>query len=206
MSIHESIKSHIVITSDIEPYHEKLKASLHPSRVVSFVEEGEFKVEHAKAVISESYISESEVKYIILGAKNYNTISQNALLKVLEEPPRNIEYIIIAPTKANLLPTVRSRLPILKGETHHEILEVSLNLLKLDYAHVFSFLKENARVSKDDAKLLVEALYNRAIVVDKLLLSQQQLENFDKAYRLLELNSKPQNVLSMLLMSFMGEK
>ena len=60
--------------------------------------------------------------------------------------------------------------------------------------------------SKIDAKLLVEALYNRAVVIDKLLLSQQQLDNFDKAYRLLELNSKPQNVLAMLLMSFVGEK
>ena len=55
MSIHEGRKSHIVITSDIESYHEKLKTSLHPSRVVSFIEDGEFKVEHAKAVINESY-------------------------------------------------------------------------------------------------------------------------------------------------------
>ena len=206
MSIHESKKSHILITSDIQENYERLKEELSPSRVVGFIEEGEFKIEHAKAVIGESYISESQTKYIILGASSFNAISQNALLKVLEEPPRNIEFIILSPTKSNLLPTVRSRLPIIKGQVSYELQEIDINFLKIDYAQVFAFLKLNARVGKSDAKLLVEALYNRAIVVDKLLLSQQQLDNFDKAYRLLELNSKPQNVLALLLMSFVSER
>ena len=206
MSLHESNKSHIIISSDIESAHEKLKVQLHPFRIVSFIEDGEFKIEHAKAVISESYISESQTKYIVLGAKSYNTISQNALLKVLEEPPRNIEFIIIVPTKANLLPTVRSRLPIIQGDVTHAVQEIDFNLLQIDYANIFSFLKQHARISKGEAKTLVEALYYRATVVDKILCSRQQLENFDKAYRLLELNSKPQNVFSMLLMSFVSEK
>ena len=206
MSPHESNKSHIIISSDIESAHEKLKTQLHPSRIVSFIEDTEFKIEHAKAVINESYISESQTKYIILGAKSYNTISQNALLKVLEEPPRNIEFIIIVPTKANLLPTVRSRLPIIQGDVTHVVKEIDFNLLQIDYAKIFSFLKEHARTSKGEAKTLVEALYYRATVVDKILCSRQQLENFDKAYRLLELNSKPQNVFSMLLMSFVSER
>ena len=206
MSLHESNKSHIIISSDIESAHEKLKTQLHPSRIVSFIEDTEFKIEHAKAVINESYISESQTKYIILGAKSYNTISQNALLKVLEEPPRNIEFIIIVPTKANLLPTVRSRLPIIQGDVTHVVKEIDFNLLQIDYAKIFSFLKEHARTSKGEAKTLVEALYYRATVIDKILCSRQQLENFDKAYRLLELNSKPQNVFSMLLMSFVSER
>jgi len=206
MSVDESAQSHIIISSDIESAHEKLKIQLHPFRVVSFVEDGEFKIEHAKAVINESYISESQTKYIVLGAKSFNTISQNALLKVLEEPPRNIEFIIIVPTKANLLPTVRSRLPIIQGDVTHAVQEIDFNLFQIDYAKVFSFLKEHARISKAEAKTLVEALYHRATVIDKILCSRQQLENFDKAYRLLELNSKPQNVLSMLLMSFVSER
>ncbi|PHQ92337.1 MAG: DNA polymerase III subunit delta' [Sulfurimonas sp.] len=206
MSIHESNKSHILISSDIEGSYEELKERLAPNRVVGFLEETEFKLENAKAVIAESYISESQTKYIILGATSFNTISQNALLKVLEEPPRNIEYIIISPNKSNLLPTVRSRLPILQNDKHHQSSQVDLNLLKIDYAAIFSFLKEHARTGKNEAKNLVQALYFRATVVDKLLLSQRQLDNFDRAYRLLEVNAKPQNVLSMLLMSFVHEK
>jgi DNA polymerase-3 subunit delta' len=39
-----------------------------------------------------------------------------------------------------------------------------------------------------------------------LILSFEQLENFDRAYRLLELNSRPQTVLAQILMSFVGDK
>ena len=205
MLVHESNKGHILISTEIESEFERLVQELKPHRVVGFIRE-KFLIEDAKAVIAEAYISESQIKYIILGAQEFNAVSQNSLLKVLEEPPANIEFIIISPTKSNLLPTVRSRLPILKGETTHEIIEVDLNLARVDYAQVFAFLKENARVKKTDAKALVEAIYYRATVLDMLILSASQLENFDKAYRLLELNSRPQSVLAMILMGFVGEK
>ncbi len=205
MSAHNSKKGYILISTNIEAEFEKLKEELKPSRVVGFIED-EFKIEHAKAAVAESYISESDTKYIILGANNFNKISQNSLLKVLEEPPKNIEFIIISSTKSNLLPTVRSRMPIIKGEKTHMIQEINLNLSKMDYTEVFEFLKANARVKKNEAKRVVEALYYRATVVEKLILSASLLQNFDKAYRLLELNARPQSVLAMILMSFIGEK
>lgn len=205
MLVHDSNKSHILISTEIEDEFERLKNELKPNRVVGFIED-DFKIEHAKAVVAESYISESQTKYIILGATSFTNVAQNSLLKVLEEPPRNIEFIIISPTKSNLLPTVRSRLPILKGKTIHDIVEVELNLSRIDYAEVFEFLKENARIKKSEAKDLVEALYYRATVIDMLILSSEQLEIFDKAYRLLELNSRPQSILALILMSFVGDK
>lgn len=198
---HETIKGHILISSDIEAEVEKLKSLLKPNRVVEFIEE-KFLIEHAKAVVAEAYISESQTKFLILGALEFNAVSQNSLLKLLEEPPRNIEFIIISPTKSNLLPTVRSRLPILKGKISQTRHECELNLAKLDYDVVFSFLKTNARIKKNEAKAIVEALYHRATVVDMLILSQKQLNNFDKAYRLLELNSRPQSILALVLMGF----
>jgi DNA polymerase-3 subunit delta' len=205
MSAYDFKKSHILISTNIEAEFERLKEQLKPNRVVGFIED-EFKIEHAKAVVAESYISESETKYLILGANNFNTTSQNSLLKALEEPPRNIEFIIISATKSNLLPTVRSRMPIYKGENLHTKQEINLNLAKIDYAQVFDFLKTNARAKKSEAQELIEALYHRATVVEKLILTTSQLENFDRAYRLLELNSRPQSVLAMIIMSFVGEK
>ena len=204
MLAHNMVKSHILISTDIEAEVVRLSNELKPNRVVFFVRD-DFKIEDAKAVIAESYISESDTKYIILGAKTFNNISQNSLLKVLEEPPKNIEFIIISSTKSNLLPTVRSRMPIMKGVTSPKIHSIDLSLSRVDYGQIFKFLKENARVNKSDAKDLVEAIYHRATVVDMLILSAQQLENFDKAYRLLELNSRPQSVLCMILMSFVGD-
>lgn len=196
-------KSHIIISSNIEAEFEQLKNALKPNRVVGFIED-EFKIEHAKAAIAEAYISESETKYIVLCANHFNAISQNSLLKALEEPPRNIEFIIIAPTTSNLLPTVRSRLPIVKKKGRHEVREIGFSLSKLDHKNSFDFLKMVSKVGKSEAQELMEALYYRATVVDKLLLSSAQLENFDKAYRLLELNARPQSVFALLLMGFMN--
>lgn len=204
MSAHDSRKSHILIATEIEKEFERLESELKPNRVVGFIRE-KFLIEDAKAVIAEAYISEAQTKYIVLGAEEFNSVSQNSLLKVLEEPPRNIEFIIISPTKSNLLPTVRSRLPIHKGESSHKVISLDLNLAKIDYAQIFAFLKENARIKKSEAKALVEAIYFRATVVDMLILSSSQLENFDKAYRLLELNSRPQSVLALIVMSFARE-
>ncbi len=201
MLAHSEVKSHILISTDFENEIERLKTELKPHRVVEFLRD-DFKIEDAKAVVSEAYISESQTKYIVLTANAYNNVSQNSLLKVLEEPPRNIEFIIISPSKSNLLPTVRSRLPLRKGIIHRETPCVDLNLAKIDYAHVFAFLKANSRIKKSEAKEIVEAIYHRATVEDMLILSNEQLENFDKAYRLLELNSRPQSVLCMILMSF----
>ena len=201
MLLHESNKAHIYISTDIEGEYLKFTQRLKPNRVVGFIEDV-FKLEHAKAVVAESYISESQTKYIIFGAKSFTKEAQNSLLKVLEEPPRNIEFIIISPTKSNLLPTIRSRLPIIKGEITHQDTIVEINLSKIDYAEVFAFLKSNARISKDEAKILIEGLYKRAIEIDRLILSTSQLDNFDKAYRLLELNSRPQSVLALILMGF----
>lgn len=141
-----------------------------------------------------------------MGSSDFTDIAQNSLLKLLEEPPRNIEYIIISPTKSNLLPTVRSRLPILKQESSHKVVSLDINLARLDYKEVFTFLKDNTRVKKEDAKSLVEAIFHRATVIDMLILSPLQLDNFDKAYRLLTLNSRPQSVLAMLLMSFAQDR
>ena len=197
----DSRKSHILISSELENETERLIEELKPNRAVVFLRD-DFKIDDAKEVIAEAYKSEAQTKYIILASKTFNSVSQNSLLKVLEEPPKNIEFIIISPTKSNLLPTVRSRLPIVKGKVFHDIKELGFSLQKIDYAQIFSFLKENSRISKTEAKELVEAIFYRATVTDKLILSSSQLQNFDRAYRLLELNSKPQSVLAQLLMGF----
>ena len=193
--------SYILISNDIENEFNRIKDELKPLRVIPFLTD-EFKIEDAKAVIAQAYISESELKYIVLGANSFNAISQNALLKILEEPPRNVAFIIITPIKSNLLPTIRSRLPIIKGKIVKDSVDVDLNLARLNYDEVFNFLKENARVTKSQAKLLIEAIFKKATIDYKIVLNEDQLSRFDMAYRLLELNSKPQNVLSMVLMGF----
>ena len=198
------LASHIIIDSEVDEALTELKESLSGKRTVPFVQD-DFKVEHAKAVIAEAYVSEESTKYIIIAAKTFNAISQNALLKVFEEPPRNITFIIIVPSKSILLPTIRSRMPIAKTRKHQKLKEIEFDFKRVDNAAIFNFLKEHERAKKEEAKELLEALFHKATVVDKLILNKEQLECFTKAYKLLELNSRVQSVLALVLMSFTGQ-
>ena len=193
--------SHILISSEIEEEILAIKTRLHPARIVVFYKEDEFKVDDAREVIREAYIAEAQTKYIILASKFFNETSQNALLKLLEEPPRNIEFIIITESKSALLPTVRSRMPLISHQSEKERVDLDLSLKKLDLAAVFAFIKEHERTPKHEAKALIEALYNKAMQ-EEIMLNTQQLECFEMAYKLLGLNARINSVLSMLLMKF----
>lgn len=196
--------SHIQIGSDIEALIETTTAKLLPNRAVVFFEE-EFKIESAKAVIAEAYISEAQTKYIILASQSFNTISQNSLLKLLEEPPKNIEFIIITTSKASLLPTIRSRLPIVVHKSLGNLKKSEIQFTKNSLSDIFTLLKQSQNIKKADAKLLLESIFDK-MVQDGVKMSGDQLQNFDLAIRALELNSRPQSVLAMLLASFSGEK
>ncbi|MDA3945722.1 MAG: DNA polymerase III subunit delta' [Helicobacteraceae bacterium] len=194
--------SHIIICDNIEERSTLLQHELSAHRVVSFVRE-DFKIEDSKAVMAEAYIAEEHVKYLILAAKTFNQISQNALLKLLEEPPRNIELIVITESKSTLLPTVRSRLKIIKEQSAVVHRELDIKLSNLNLSTLFDFVKAHERLSKHEAKTLIESLYRRATVVDRLSLTEKQIEIFEHSYRLVELNGRLQTILVALLMTFL---
>jgi len=192
--------SRIIISDSVEQELETLKQTLYPQRVVPFYKD-DFLIDDAREAIREAYIAEAKVKTIVLAAKSFNEASQNALLKVLEEPPRNIDFIIIAESKSSLLPTVRSRLPILTLGKKKEVLELDLSLKKLELSSLFDFIKAHERTPKHEAKELIEALFHKA-KEEGILLNSQQLESFETAYKLIGLNARMNSILSMLLMKF----
>ncbi|MDD2780300.1 DNA polymerase III subunit delta' [Sulfuricurvum sp.] len=200
----ENERGGILITAEMEERAREIEESRHPLRCVTFMRD-DFKIEDAKEVISEAYRSEENTKTLILGAKSFTIPAQNALLKILEEPPRNIVFILLAPNKSTFLPTVRSRLSL--KQEHHERLYESLPiaLKNLDLSGLFTFVKQHDRLKKHEAKGLIEQLMHQAIHVEKLSLTTAQLEGFEKALRLIELNSRLQSVLVMVLMNFLKE-
>ena len=202
MSTSNGLGSHIIICDNIEERSTLLQQELAPHRVVSFVRD-DFKIDDSKAVVAEAYIAEEHVKYLILAAKTFNVISQNALLKLLEEPPRNIELIVITESKSTLLPTVRSRLKIIKEKSPTVHKELDIKLSNLNLSTLFDFVKAHDRLSKHEAKALIESIYRRATVVDGLALSERQIGIFERSYRLIELNGRLQTILVTLLMTFL---
>ncbi len=199
------VRSHILICNKVEEELRAYEEQLRPLRVVSFLRD-DFKIEDARAAIAEAYISEERTKYIILAARQFNIVSQNALLKALEEPPKHIEFILIAPSKSLFLPTIRSRLPLIKKESKKSLQTLNLSLRHFDLAQLFDFIKAHERLKKHEAKELIEALYYHGSVNESLVYSLKQLEAYERAFRLIELNARVGTVLTMLLMTFLPKR
>ncbi len=95
--------------------------------------------------------------FLIDKADTLNTVSQNKLLKILEEPPEAVMFILIAENKAAFLDTVISRC-------------VVLNLSAPEYLKAFEYLNGNTNYTDDQIKSALETSQNnigRAIAVLK---------------------------------------
>lgn len=77
-----------------------------------------YSVEQIRAVIKEAYIKPNEANgkvYIFEDAENRLTsISQNAFLKLFEEPPQNVYFILLCENSKKLLSTILSRAVVLR--------------------------------------------------------------------------------------------
>ncbi len=199
--------STILIVNDIEATLSELLPNypIHSTRIIKNEEKEEFLLIQATLAIKEAYIASSEKKYIFLCGSTFRKEAQNSLLKILEEPPKNVVFIIITNSKSSLLPTIYSRLPykylkksVLKNES---ILDIN----KLDLKDIYNFLKDNQKISKQEAKEIVESILIK-VNNQKIKLSHRELDFFSKSIKLLELNSRPINVLTTLLLSMANQK
>ena len=199
--------SSILIVNDIEATVNELvsKYPLHSTRIIKNEEKEEFLTAQAVQAIKEAYIASNETKYIFLCGSTFRKEAQNSLLKVLEEPPRNVVFIIITNSKTSLLPTIYSRLPYKYLKTSILKDESALNLNKLDLKDIYNFLKENQKISKNEAKQIVESILLK-VNSQKIKLSAKELDFFSKSIKLFELNSRPINILTTLLLSLANQK
>lgn len=74
-------------------------------------EKAQIKIEQAQEVRSFLHLqSISKARVIVIdGADKLNSHAANSLLKLIEEPPADTYFFLIAPTPAHVLPTIRSR-------------------------------------------------------------------------------------------------
>ena len=197
----------ILIVNDVELTLSELipKYPLHSTRIIKNEEKDEFQITQATLAIKEAYIASNDIKYIFLCGATFRKEAQNSLLKALEEPPRNVIFIIITNSKTSMLPTIYSRLPykyLKKSLLKNESL---LNINKLDLKDIYNFLKENQKISKNEAKDIVESILLK-VNNQKIKLSHRELDFFSKSMKLLELNSRPINVLTTLLLFLANQK
>lgn len=202
----DRLNSHILVSPDLEKAQEYIQDTYSDKRVVLFFRDKEFSIEDAKEVVKEAYVAESKTKIIALGSASYNIYSQNSLLKILEEPPKNIVFILVATAKTGFLPTIRSRLSLKELKTKKEVKSSGLRLDKLDVNDIYEFVKANSRISKIELKDTVQNIVHEAITKYKLSFSESEMRYFENLIELVELNSRPQNILFSLLNIMMRKR
>lgn len=114
-----------------------------------------FPVEDARKIgeLASRVPSKGEAKLIVIAATRLFHESQNALLKVFEEPAPGTTIILIVPSEGVIIPTLRSRLIELSGDSEAEKVP----------EHVKAFLEGNAAErEKLVAKLLDRAKSDKA--------------------------------------------
>lgn len=84
----------------------------HPDVTVLSTERVQISIEEVRALVTNSYLGSSVGKYRIMVIEDADRMaerSSNVLLKALEEPPANTIWMLCAPSEADMLPTIRSR-------------------------------------------------------------------------------------------------
>ncbi len=93
---------------------QKIEKDIHPDiqKLVGEGKSGQIKVDMIRSLRQDAYITPGEAEkkvYIIDGAENMNPDAQNAFLKVLEEPPKAVMFLLLCARPEALLQTVLSR-------------------------------------------------------------------------------------------------
>lgn len=188
------LNSFIAICGDFEQMREEISLMFPNNRIIPFFEDS-FLVEHAKAVQKEAYIAEKDTKIIALGAKSFHLVAQNSLLKILEEPPRNVVFIVCVQTKTTLLPTIRSRLPIRVFNAQKSKIVTGLNFKNLNLNDVYEFLKDKKYLDKNELQELIQAISVEAMQ-SGISFKDKDLELFSRLVHLASLNSNANNLLT----------
>ena len=195
----------IVVTSDFESLKAKLESEFGINNLRFFISD-DFLLENAKEVIAEAYIAEKDEKILVINANSFRTEAQNALLKIIEEPPRNIKFIIVTQSKNLLLPTIRSRMLIENNLTKKPKITLDLNLKSLSLKELTNFIDQKIadeqaqKFGKNELKELVGIIVTKA-VDSGYKFSGDEMDYFFSLIKLADLNAKSHAVLTPLLLT-----
>ena len=174
--------SKAIITNDIDKVLKNLNGEI--------IRKNEIKIEDVRDIEKLAYITEKNKKNIIIAAEKFNIYAQNALLKLIEEPPKNVEIIIITNSKYSLLDTILSRVKLEKifFENKNEF-----ELKSITNEYILELLTSD--MQKDEIKQLLKA------IIKNKNLDEEILKIINDAYLMLELNIDKEAIISLIMLS-----
>lgn len=131
----------------------KADKGVHPD-IIKLQPSGAMKnypIEEIRRIKEDAFImpNEAAVKvYIFNDTDNISVVSQNALLKILEEPPKGVIFILTCESKAHLLDTIISRATVFRSEETKKINET------IDLSEAFDIVK--CAISDTELELLIK--------------------------------------------------
>lgn len=201
------LHSQIIITAQFDDTVARLRQIALDNEVfVPIIREGNFLVEDVKMAIENAYLASYEKTIIILAAGNFSEIVQNRLLKIIEEPPPNKEFILMFPSKSIILPTIKSRLPILVLDEISTVSDLELDMRSLDIRSVYEFVQKHARITAPKAKVLLEQIGRVAIATQRYNMDEKTLNMMRDAVKVLDRGSPPAFVLTSILLKLLARK
>ncbi len=207
----------------------KVREGIHPDLITvrrlgddKGKQKREISVDQIRAIIADSVVLPNEAErkvYVIEDADRMNLSAQNAALKLLEEPPRGVYFLLLAANAELLLETVRSRCEKLVCQTGEEVLDEESQKLaaafvrrcaEKDEAKLFRWCSANENLDNAAAVAFLEA--SIALLRDMLCrrrssLSLSEKEVYDletlleKCLGMLRLNCSVKHVLGLLAVS-----
>jgi len=208
----EELRKHETIIEIISPsIAEKMNAGHENEPHAYYVhrmatEKETFAVVDAKLAIEKAYMASEEITIIILAAKTFSPLVQNKLLKVIEEPPKNKEFIILCESRSTILDTIKSRLPISVLSEMKDKKELGLDLSLLSLENVYEFIQTHKRTDAKAMKLLIEEISKEAMRSERYDLDDKTLTLFSNTFIALDVGSPPQFVLNTLLLKLLARK
>ncbi len=168
---------------------------LNYKNIICF-EADEIKLEDVKLIKEEAYKTTDKEKYILIKANKFHYVSQNAILKLLEEPPENINFLLLTTSQYSLFDTIKSRLVLKELKFENQRKELNLNVNSLQNKDILEFIKENKKISKEELKEIVYSIFHKLNKID-----EETLLIFEKVIKLVESNTNKEICLSLLFLA-----
>ena len=102
---------------DDEHTMRQVLAGTHPDVTALRTDKVIITIKEARALVERSYFAPSAGRYRVIVVEDADRMverTSNVLLKALEEPPEQTVWVLCAPSEADLLPTIRSRVRSLR--------------------------------------------------------------------------------------------
>lgn len=194
----------VLITDNLDSLLSSVKQSISVHNLKIFGEiNKQFTIDISRKVILESTVSSYEDKYILLLGLSFNIPAQNALLKLLEESPKNTIVLILVSNKQQLLPTVISRMHIQYIKFNKYNLDMPKDII--DYLNVSNLkltqlLLKHKRIKREEVAKIITDTIKIDGLSNKQTFKSSELERLTNMLKLLNLNSNALNVFTAFLL------